>query len=526
MGKKGPLAKVWLAAHWDKKISKAQILETNISESVDSILQPRIKLSLRTSSHLMLGVVRIYARKTQYLLQDCQDAAFKIKSAFRPDAVDLPDGKTEASTRAINLPEFDVDFDLMPDQPDMHMDIQMTTPANIRSITLQEDISSIHFDEPAAWDAARASGINLETGRDASAATNGTRSLDDLDQPLPEDGFGSMLEDDIFAVQITAEDRAKMEKEQREERQRLQGQRPSSRVSEGGMSDYSAPASMAPSMGPSTPGTPAAPEEDIFAAPPALPVQGSQDLLPSSMVLDPLEGTVGFERGRRKKRRKLGIIIDDIKILTGEEMKTQLSDTSDILVQLDLAPPSKKLMHWKRTGGGEKLFALPQRPLHSKILSVYYSRNLVTNRVEESAEQEWDLLDSSLTNGSHHHIQVEDLQLEQMLPPASPRKDGLRPSKPREKYEKDIRLSPKKKVRREQDKENDDDSRRHAPKSPRRTPRHESSVQAGRDASSLHYDMRPSDYHRDFEDEFDQPYSVGPPSVGPVSLLCSRDRSL
>lgn len=42
LGKKGPLARVWLAAHWDKKITKAQILETNIVESVDSILQPKV----------------------------------------------------------------------------------------------------------------------------------------------------------------------------------------------------------------------------------------------------------------------------------------------------------------------------------------------------------------------------------------------------------------------------------------------------------------------------------------------------
>lgn len=114
------MARVWLAAHWDKKITKAQILETNIVESVDSILQPRVKLSLRTSSHLLLGIVRIYARKTLYLLQDCQDAAFKIKSAFRPGAVDLPDGKTEAAISAITLPEmldFINDFDLIAEAP-------------------------------------------------------------------------------------------------------------------------------------------------------------------------------------------------------------------------------------------------------------------------------------------------------------------------------------------------------------------------------------------------------------------------
>lgn len=44
-------------------------------------------------------------------------------------------------------------------------------------------------------------------------------------------------------------------------------------------------------------------------------------------------------------------------------MKNQLSDTSDIVTTLDLAPPTKRLMHWKETGGVEKLFALPARPI-------------------------------------------------------------------------------------------------------------------------------------------------------------------
>lgn len=143
LGKKGPLARVWLAAHWDKKITKAQILETNIVESVDSILQPRVKLSLRTSSHLLLGIVRIYARKTLYLLQDCQDAAFKIKSAFRPGAVDLPDGKTEAAISAITLPEmldFVNDFDLLVEPPVQIEPLQTNT--NVRAITLIEELAT------------------------------------------------------------------------------------------------------------------------------------------------------------------------------------------------------------------------------------------------------------------------------------------------------------------------------------------------------------------------------------------------
>ncbi|CAJ0768530.1 11863_t:CDS:2, partial [Entrophospora sp. SA101] len=34
LSKKGPLAKVWLAAHWERKLSKTQFLQTNIQTSV------------------------------------------------------------------------------------------------------------------------------------------------------------------------------------------------------------------------------------------------------------------------------------------------------------------------------------------------------------------------------------------------------------------------------------------------------------------------------------------------------------
>lgn len=50
-------------------------------------------------------------------------------------------------------------------------------------------------------------------------------------------------------------------------------------------------------------------------------------------------------------------------------MKNQLSDTSDIVTTLDLAPPTKRLMHWKETGGVEKLFALPARAIPARALS-------------------------------------------------------------------------------------------------------------------------------------------------------------
>ena len=34
LAKKGPLARIWLAAHWDKKLTKAHIFQTDIVKSV------------------------------------------------------------------------------------------------------------------------------------------------------------------------------------------------------------------------------------------------------------------------------------------------------------------------------------------------------------------------------------------------------------------------------------------------------------------------------------------------------------
>eukprot|EP00567_Pseudictyota_dubia_P000939 CAMPEP_0197467226 /NCGR_PEP_ID=MMETSP1175-20131217/65458_1 /TAXON_ID=1003142 /ORGANISM="Triceratium dubium, Strain CCMP147" /LENGTH=266 /DNA_ID=CAMNT_0043003289 /DNA_START=225 /DNA_END=1022 /DNA_ORIENTATION=- len=127
LAKKGPLGKVWLAAHWgDKKLGRPQIFSTDISSSVDSIVNPAVPLALRVSGHLLLGVVRIYklgrpqifstdisssvdsivnpavplalrvsghlllgvvriySRKVKYLMHDCHEAMVKIKMAFRP----------------------------------------------------------------------------------------------------------------------------------------------------------------------------------------------------------------------------------------------------------------------------------------------------------------------------------------------------------------------------------------------------------------------------------------------------------
>ncbi|KAJ1438080.1 Rec8 like protein-domain-containing protein [Ochromonadaceae sp. CCMP2298] len=89
LARKGPLGKIWLAAHFDKKLTKTQIFSTDISSSVESVLNPASPLALRVSGHLMLGIVRIYSRKVKYLMSDCTEAMWKIKLAFRPGNVDI-----------------------------------------------------------------------------------------------------------------------------------------------------------------------------------------------------------------------------------------------------------------------------------------------------------------------------------------------------------------------------------------------------------------------------------------------------
>ena len=78
--KTGPLARVWLSANLERKLSKQHVLTSKIGESVNAIMTPnQAPFALRLSGQLLLGVVRIYSRKARYLLDDCNEALLKIK---------------------------------------------------------------------------------------------------------------------------------------------------------------------------------------------------------------------------------------------------------------------------------------------------------------------------------------------------------------------------------------------------------------------------------------------------------------
>lgn len=54
LAKRGPLARVWLAAHWDKKLSKAQIFETDLDMSVEEIIRPKVRIAIILSTSIYI----------------------------------------------------------------------------------------------------------------------------------------------------------------------------------------------------------------------------------------------------------------------------------------------------------------------------------------------------------------------------------------------------------------------------------------------------------------------------------------
>ncbi|XP_060526179.1 double-strand-break repair protein rad21 homolog isoform X2 [Cylas formicarius] len=451
LAKKGPLARIWLAAHWDKKLTKAHVFETNIEKSVDGIIRPKVKLALRTSGHLLLGVVRIYSRKAKYLLADCNEAFVKIKMAFRPGMVDLPEEHREAAVNAITLPEVFHDFDTtMPELNDVDIEAQFSlNQSRAEEITMREDygnISLVNHDDgfgdmgfdTEAPEFVRHAG-DLEPSMEQSnllfsEPVLDTDALDKENEPIPSTSgtqpheqpmeidpsvrddtlissglFEGGLFDEAPMVDVPPVDATIPAP------QDLAGHADSD--DDGDMDNFGGPPSVggmssddsrppisvdrAPSVVPPAPSpapsarslrsmqqTPAptaaeAVAEEVHHAPAldqTILVHNDEE----SFALAPVDTSVlkdMYYLGVTKSKRKRKLIIDEVKNISGEEMKNQLSDTSDIITTLDLAPPTKRLMHWKETGGVEKLFALPARVIPARVLFKSYQRHLTLRAI-------------------------------------------------------------------------------------------------------------------------------------------------
>ncbi|NWI28733.1 RD21L protein, partial [Sula dactylatra] len=367
VNKRGPLAKIWLAAHWEKKLTKAHIFECNLETTIEKIISPKFTIALRTSGHLLLGVVRIYHRKAKYLLADCSEALTKMKTAFRPGLVDLPEENFEAAYQSITLPEEFHDFETpLPDLNAIDVAEHFTlNQSRAEDITLTEDYESNILlcdrnfgernEEPDAlrkqsfFDTSILMSSNSLVADHNSASVNGDKSaLRENTCCFEHDSFGDE-EDAADMIEILLRDEQNgLDKDilDMEEDHPLSQDLPeNSTAIESNCVDTTIKKVSHPTN-----------ETILF-------------LKEEGFVLKPVDDTAVTQRKNKRKRK---LLVDVDKELSCNAIYNQLNNCTDILAPLDLAPPTKKTMVWKKSGGVDKLLSHATQPVvHAKLQMLF-----------------------------------------------------------------------------------------------------------------------------------------------------------
>ncbi|KAK4759959.1 hypothetical protein SAY87_023090 [Trapa incisa] len=105
LGRKGPLGMVWRAAHYQHCLKKSHYASTDIPKTIDYIMFPEVPIALRLSGHLLLGVVRIYSKKVEYLIKDCNIILTGLSRLIPMADLTLPEDARQAPVHSIVIPE-------------------------------------------------------------------------------------------------------------------------------------------------------------------------------------------------------------------------------------------------------------------------------------------------------------------------------------------------------------------------------------------------------------------------------------
>ncbi|XP_058782760.1 sister chromatid cohesion 1 protein 3 [Vicia villosa] len=159
LARKGRLSTVWIAAHLQHRLKKSQCTSTDIPSTVQHIMDPGVPIALRMSAHLLLGVVRIYSKKVDYLLNDCnivRTVLYKVFAAVSNHT--LPEDGMQAPVHTITMPStFELDALSLSNEMDVngYEDHHMKSVEDItlpdQNPTVQENYVTIRFDEDATF---------------------------------------------------------------------------------------------------------------------------------------------------------------------------------------------------------------------------------------------------------------------------------------------------------------------------------------------------------------------------------------
>ncbi|CAL8367232.1 unnamed protein product [Lota lota] len=310
--KRDSLAKIWLAAHWDRKVTKANVFDCNLESTINDIISTKMKIGLRTSGHLLMGVVRIFSRKTKYLLADCNDAMVNIKVSFRPGQTDLPVDGLEAAIKSITLIEDFTDFDAQLPHPNVVDNVSLNQ-SRTEEITLKEDfLNLVDFGDESQCH--RRGLLDMRLSHHGDSFGDENTGYDLLDFMANLNGETESMD---FITTV------------------LQNEMPETALKNIQPIDDTSRDPIESENGVLSETTLLVEEEEGFA-------------------LEPVAVTPTMERKRGKRKRRL--VVDQNKELSNKDIREQLVDSSDLLSPPDMAPPTAQLMQWKESGSAHTLF--------------------------------------------------------------------------------------------------------------------------------------------------------------------------
>ncbi|XP_061626429.1 double-strand-break repair protein rad21-like protein 1 isoform X4 [Phyllopteryx taeniolatus] len=91
-----------------------------------------------------------------------------------------------------------------------------------------------------------------------------------------------------------------------------------------------------------------------------------------------------------KRRRKRKLIVDQMTSLSDKVMRKQLSDDSDLLATIMMAPPTRQLMCWKENGTAVKLLARPCSNVIPSEIEEAFPKDVIRVTYEEVAVMQQD----------------------------------------------------------------------------------------------------------------------------------------